>query len=171
MCFVSSTSIPTITTCVLRFVVYKPCDYPIGPHPIGMWEAQCYTPDQFGMYLPWLCLNHSSHSILIHPNTGDEYKVRMKRFCVCRLWRVVSIAVATSQISSRLFATGHKRPHMTLPPNFAFRDCNVIGRCLFALQRNILKECKETQSKTKVFELVCDDFKFPRQSSQRTVSV
>lgn len=59
--------------------LYRPHDKPIGPHNSGMWEAQCYNQEQFSTYLPWLCLNHGPHSILIHPNTDDPKQDHVHR--------------------------------------------------------------------------------------------
>jgi len=55
---------------------HNPHDDPIGPHPIGMWEADFVhatdVPAQFGQVVSWLMLNHGTHPVLIHPNTGRE---------------------------------------------------------------------------------------------------
>eukprot|EP01100_Stratorugosa_tubuloviscum_P003101 TRINITY_DN1732_c0_g3_i1.p1 TRINITY_DN1732_c0_g3~~TRINITY_DN1732_c0_g3_i1.p1 ORF type:complete len:133 (+),score=61.10 TRINITY_DN1732_c0_g3_i1:103-501(+) len=45
---------------------------PVGPHPIGMWEAHIPTPELFGLIVPWIAFNHGHHSVLIHPNTTRE---------------------------------------------------------------------------------------------------
>eukprot|EP01124_Arcella_intermedia_P033570 TRINITY_DN8079_c0_g1_i1.p1 TRINITY_DN8079_c0_g1~~TRINITY_DN8079_c0_g1_i1.p1 ORF type:complete len:126 (-),score=14.58 TRINITY_DN8079_c0_g1_i1:101-478(-) len=51
---------------------------PLGPHPIPMWEADFYnskdTETDFGAVVGWLMLNHGSHSVLIHPHTGNGLK-------------------------------------------------------------------------------------------------
>eukprot|EP01126_Amoeba_proteus_P003512 TRINITY_DN11173_c0_g1_i1.p1 TRINITY_DN11173_c0_g1~~TRINITY_DN11173_c0_g1_i1.p1 ORF type:complete len:132 (-),score=19.04 TRINITY_DN11173_c0_g1_i1:41-436(-) len=49
--------------------IFSLVPYPVGPHPIGMFEAHLYNPVQFALVVPWLCLNHRHHSVLIHPNT------------------------------------------------------------------------------------------------------
>jgi len=49
-------------------------DRPIGPHPIGMFEVNLFTPTQFGAFIPWLVINRGPLSALIHPNTGDDVK-------------------------------------------------------------------------------------------------
>lgn len=47
-------------------------DYPIGPHPIGMFEAHVKTPNEFGAIVSWLVINRGPLSVLVHPNTTPE---------------------------------------------------------------------------------------------------
>jgi len=54
--------------------VYPMFDRPIGPHPIGMFEVNLFTPAQFGAFIPWLVVNRGPLSALVHPNTGDDVK-------------------------------------------------------------------------------------------------
>eukprot|EP00178_Gracilaria_changii_P007986 TRINITY_DN24723_c0_g1_i1.p1 TRINITY_DN24723_c0_g1~~TRINITY_DN24723_c0_g1_i1.p1 ORF type:complete len:135 (+),score=7.25 TRINITY_DN24723_c0_g1_i1:311-715(+) len=53
--------------------VYEPVRRPVGPHPIGMWEAHIVREDLPDV-LPWLMVNHGHHSVLIHPHTGNHLK-------------------------------------------------------------------------------------------------
>jgi len=43
-----------------------------------MWEADFINatdvPSQFAMVVSWLMLNHGPHSVLVHPNTGNELR-------------------------------------------------------------------------------------------------
>ena len=41
---------------------------PVGPHPQAMYQVS-FQPCLFGTFVPWLMLNRSSLSILVHPNT------------------------------------------------------------------------------------------------------
>ena len=44
---------------------------PVGPHPT--WSCQLtFTPDQLGVIISWLLLNHGSVDVFIHANTGDN---------------------------------------------------------------------------------------------------
>jgi len=46
-------------------------DEPVGPHPRSMYQVK-FTPEQFGMVVPWLMLHHQGLDVLIHPSTGDD---------------------------------------------------------------------------------------------------
>jgi len=48
-------------------------DLPVGPHPQAMYQI-VFRPDQFGLIVPWLLLNRCGLTILVHPETGDDYK-------------------------------------------------------------------------------------------------
>lgn len=48
-------------------------DEPIGPHPFGMIELH-FTEQVYIAALLWLRNNHNSFSILIHKDTGDDYR-------------------------------------------------------------------------------------------------
>ena len=45
---------------------------PIGPHPIGMFEVNVFSPEQFVAFVSWLVVWRGPLSALIHPNTGDD---------------------------------------------------------------------------------------------------
>ncbi|KAL7750682.1 hypothetical protein RI367_004024 [Sorochytrium milnesiophthora] len=51
---------------------HKLWEGPIGPHPYGMFEIDILNADDFGVFVPWLAVNHGSLSVLIHPQTGDD---------------------------------------------------------------------------------------------------
>ncbi|KAF2721037.1 hypothetical protein K431DRAFT_285293 [Polychaeton citri CBS 116435] len=59
--------------------IYKVFDRPIGPHPVGMFEVNLFTPEQFGAFIPWLVINRGPLSALIHPNTGDDLRDHTQR--------------------------------------------------------------------------------------------
>ncbi|MEL4896693.1 DOPA 4,5-dioxygenase family protein [Crocosphaera sp. Alani8] len=46
-------------------------DNPIGPHPIGSYQL-AFSPEQFGLVVPWLMVHHGQLSILVHPETGND---------------------------------------------------------------------------------------------------
>jgi DOPA 4,5-dioxygenase len=47
-------------------------DQPVGPHPQAMFQI-AFEPDRLPAILPWLMLNRSDLTILLHPETGDDY--------------------------------------------------------------------------------------------------
>lgn len=47
---------------------------PVGPHTLGMFEVDVFTPAQLGALMGWLAIHHGTLSILIHPHTGDEFE-------------------------------------------------------------------------------------------------
>ncbi|KAF8054969.1 DOPA-like domain-containing protein [Lyophyllum atratum] len=54
--------------------IYKFWEKPVGPHPTAMFEVNTFTPHQTGALFSWLTVNRGPCSVLIHPNTNDEYK-------------------------------------------------------------------------------------------------
>ncbi|KAH5582108.1 hypothetical protein HBI24_123670 [Parastagonospora nodorum] len=59
--------------------IYRVWDKPIGPHPMGMFEVNLFTPEQFGAFIPWLVINRGPLSALIHPNSDDEVRDHSQR--------------------------------------------------------------------------------------------
>ena len=47
-------------------------DQPVGPHPQAMFQI-AFAADRLAAILPWLMLNRSGLTILVHPDTGDAY--------------------------------------------------------------------------------------------------
>jgi aromatic ring-cleaving dioxygenase len=47
-------------------------DQPVGPHPQAMFQV-AFAADRLSAILPWLMLNRSGLTILVHPETGDAY--------------------------------------------------------------------------------------------------
>jgi len=48
-------------------------DQPIGPHPVAMYQV-AFEVAEFPRLLPWLMLNRSGLTVLVHPMTHDEYE-------------------------------------------------------------------------------------------------
>ena len=46
-------------------------DRPVGPHPLPMFQA-AFAPERFAEIVPWLMLNRRGHTVLVHPDTGDD---------------------------------------------------------------------------------------------------
>lgn len=57
-----------LKTAFPRLRVFDLVKYPIGPHPVGMFEAHILSEQQFGEIVAWLAFNRNGHSILVHPN-------------------------------------------------------------------------------------------------------
>ncbi|KAL1747625.1 DOPA-like domain-containing protein [Schizophyllum fasciatum] len=47
---------------------------PIGPHPVAMFEVDTFTPHTTGALFSWLAVRRGPLSVLVHPNTGDDYR-------------------------------------------------------------------------------------------------
>ncbi|HVN90137.1 MAG TPA: DOPA 4,5-dioxygenase family protein [Candidatus Binataceae bacterium] len=45
-------------------------DEPVGPHPQPMYQVK-FDPPEFPLIVPWLMLNRSGLTVLVHPDTGD----------------------------------------------------------------------------------------------------
>ena len=56
-----------------KMTVNRPYRKPIGPHPTAMWSCEMHTPTQLAQLLPWLCTRNRGLSVMVHPNTGDDY--------------------------------------------------------------------------------------------------
>lgn len=59
---------------------------PVGPHPIGMWEAHLSTPSELGAAICWLSQHHSHHSVLIHPNSVRRFEKLVDNHGVEATW-------------------------------------------------------------------------------------
>ncbi|KAM0717970.1 hypothetical protein Q7P37_006302 [Cladosporium fusiforme] len=59
--------------------IYSVLERPVGPHPIGMFEVNLFTPEQFGAFISWLVVWRGPLSALIHPNTGDDVRDHSQR--------------------------------------------------------------------------------------------
>lgn len=47
-------------------------DEPVGPHPRSMYQVK-FDPAEFGRIVPWLMLNRTELTILVHPETDNAY--------------------------------------------------------------------------------------------------
>ena len=48
-------------------------DTPVGPHPQSMYQV-AFPIEEFPRLVPWLMLNRQGLTVLVHPQTGDEYE-------------------------------------------------------------------------------------------------
>ncbi len=44
----------------------------VGPHPQSMYQI-AFPTDMLAMFVPWLMLNRDGLTVLLHPETGDDY--------------------------------------------------------------------------------------------------
>lgn len=47
-------------------------DQPVGPHPQAMYQVK-FAPAEFARIVPWLMLNRAGLTVLVHPESGDDY--------------------------------------------------------------------------------------------------
>ena len=48
-------------------------DEPVGPHPVAMYQV-AFASEELTSLVPWLMLNRDGLTILLHPETGDDYR-------------------------------------------------------------------------------------------------
>jgi DOPA 4,5-dioxygenase len=47
-------------------------DEPVGPHPQSMYQI-AFPTQMLAAFVPWLMLNRDGLTVLLHPETGDDY--------------------------------------------------------------------------------------------------
>jgi aromatic ring-cleaving dioxygenase len=50
-------------------------DAPVGPHPQSMYQI-AFPAELLASFLPWLMLNRAGLTVLLHPETGNDYADR-----------------------------------------------------------------------------------------------
>jgi DOPA 4,5-dioxygenase len=45
----------------------------VGPHPQSMYQIE-FPAELLGAFVPWLMLNRDGLTVLLHPETGDDYR-------------------------------------------------------------------------------------------------
>ncbi|MEK6772687.1 MAG: DOPA 4,5-dioxygenase family protein [Bdellovibrionota bacterium] len=72
----------------------KLIDRPVGPHPEPMFEIN-FLPEYFGEVVTILMQNHGDHSVLIHPETGND----MRDHTTYALWLGKQLSLDLSKLS------------------------------------------------------------------------
>jgi aromatic ring-cleaving dioxygenase len=85
-------------------------DAPVGPHPEAMFQI-AFATEAFPQLVPWLMLNHSGLTVLVHPNTDDEHADHL----VHALWMGQILPLETTGLSHSLREQG--RSHSAVEPN------------------------------------------------------
>jgi aromatic ring-cleaving dioxygenase len=70
----------------------------VGPHPQSMYQI-AFPGDLIGSFLPWLMLNRDGLTILLHPETGDDYRDHTAH--ACWLGAVLPLRVEVLQKGAR----------------------------------------------------------------------
>lgn len=47
-------------------------DTPVGPHPTSMYQV-AFPAEMLASFVPWMMLNRDGLTVLLHPETGDDY--------------------------------------------------------------------------------------------------
>ena len=55
-------------------------DEAVGPHTVAMYQV-VFDADDFARLVPWLMLNRDGLTILLHPETGDDYTDHTAHAC------------------------------------------------------------------------------------------
>jgi len=52
----------------------------VGPHPQSMYQI-AFAADMLAAFVPWLMLNRDGLTVLLHPETGDDYRDHTAHAC------------------------------------------------------------------------------------------
>jgi aromatic ring-cleaving dioxygenase len=52
----------------------------VGPHPQSMYQI-AFPVDMLASFVPWLMLNRDGLTVLLHPETGDDYRDHTAHAC------------------------------------------------------------------------------------------
>ena len=55
-------------------------DEVVGPHPQSMYQIE-FPADMLAAFVPWLMLNRDGLTVLLHPETGDDYRDHTAHAC------------------------------------------------------------------------------------------
>ncbi|TPX31037.1 hypothetical protein SmJEL517_g05549 [Synchytrium microbalum] len=90
--------------------VYMIHSKPVGPHTVGMFEINTFSPLETGVVFSWMVVNRGEHSVLIHPHTDDP----VHEHSVLATWMGQPVPIDLEMLATfeELMKSGKSRPEI-----------------------------------------------------------